>query len=338
MSLLFVEGFDHYAIADATKKWDAGGVSGSSIVAGRVDGSAWSVGTTTMYLQKIFSASNETEMIVGFAIKSTSYTTFSGLATFYTVAGVAQLSLSCNSTTGILSVRRGDYSAATIVDTGRALTANNWNYIEMRVLFSQTVGEVEIRVNGEVWANSTGLDTCADTNVGAGILRLGNGTAALNSAIYDDLYIIKKDGSGSTDFLGDVRVKTLFPTANGTTTQLTPSAGTNYENVDDATAETTNYNSSTVAGNKDLYTTGDLTVTGGTVYGLQVVSWAAKDNTGTRSVSNVVKSSTTTDVKTAQAVSTSYDFYSDLLALNPDGSVAWTESTVNAAEIGVQVA
>lgn len=226
-------------------------------------------------------------------------------------------------------------------------TANNvvslgiWQYVEIKVVLSDTVGEVTIKVDGATVLNLTNIDT---KNGGTKTVLEGcyfRVDFPVGNSYFDDLYLCNGAGSVNNDFLGDCSVETIYPNGNGNSSQLVGSDGNSVDNyllVDEAGAPSTaDYVGSGVDGAKDTYAFSNLTQVTGAVKGLAVRSYAAKTDTGARSLSNVIRSGGSDTVKTAQALGTGYDIHSDIVELDPNGSVAWTIASVNAAEFGVQV-
>ena len=84
------------------------------------------------------------------------------------------------------------------------------------MFYQGSTGTNEVRVNGQVWGSGSGLNTTAGNATGYDIgACYGGGTTSLGGAGWDDLYF-------ADDFLGDIRVDTIYPSAEGTTTQWTP--------------------------------------------------------------------------------------------------------------------
>ena len=104
--------------------------------------------------------------------------------------------------TGAIEVRRGSTTVGPVIGTSAAavLTANAWNYIEIRARVHDTAGHVYVRVNGAdvltldpVDTKQGGTKTVVDT------VRIGNNDDVVT--LYDDLYL--RTGGGEA-FLGDI--------------------------------------------------------------------------------------------------------------------------------------
>lgn len=226
--------------------------------------------------------------------------------------------------------------------TSFVLSLGVFYYIEIKVLISDTVGTFEIRVDGSSKLALTSQDTRA-TGAGttANQIRLGEDASPVNSLTftYDDLYVCDGAGSTNNNFLGDCRVDAYLPNGAGNSTQLTPSAGSNYQCVDDTTPnDDTDYVEHATVGNKDTYACGNMSHTPSSIFGVQILANAKKDDAGARSLATVTRSGTTDFDGATAVLSTSYIYYSDIREVDPNTSAAWTKTNFDAAEFGVKVA
>src|SRR5262249_37892481 len=147
---------------------------------------------------------------------------------------------------------------------------------------------------------------------------------------YCDLYICDGQGSLNNDFLGDVRIQASIANGAGATTNWTPSAGSNYQNVDDATPnEDTDYNSDATAGDIDTYAMGDVTPAAGAVKGVMVSMRARKDDGATRTLQAAIRTGATNYFGASQNLTSSYAYYTEIWENNPNTSSPFTISDVN---------
>lgn len=233
---------------------------------------------------------------------------------------------------GTLRVRRGTGSGTILGSSSPGLIVTNaWEYIEVKATINDTTGAVEVRVNGVTRINLTNVDTANSANVYIGAIRWSNG-------YIDDLYVNDTTGPRNNDFMGDIRVETLFVNAAGDVTQWTPSAGSNYQNVDDPTPdEDSTYNESANVGDQDLYNLDSLVTSSGSIKSVQVMARMRKTDAGTREACLITKSGSTTTEGDTEALSTSYVTYRSLLEINPDTGNPWTIAEVNALQAGAKV-
>lgn len=241
---------------------------------------------------------------------------------------------------GALRVRRGGGGGTILATSADGLiNPGVWYYIELAARLHDSTGEVIVRLNNTEVINATGLDT---KNAGTGTTfhavdwgRFGT------TAHFTDIYIANEAGSINNDFLGDMRVHTLLPDTEGALIEWTPSTGTdNSDTIDDGTAppNTTDFNSSDVDGDIDRFNMETLGVDGAsTVHGIQVTTYASKDDAGARSLRHNILSDASIATGDDHVMSTTWLTPASMFEIDPDGSVAWTPAQVEAAEIGYEV-
>lgn len=331
MALLFCDGFDDGLL---TQKWFA--TSGSTVVSGgRFGGSCLRLSYNgSNVLRK--SIPPTSTLIIGFALRIDNLPSrVDNLFLAYSDGGTTH-HFSLQYTTGSnLSITRG---ATVLATSTKALGVNIWRYVEMKVFIHDTSGTIEVRVDGEVWLNFVGDTRNAGTSSNIDLLAFYH-YVNFNSFI-DDLYICDTNGTANNDFLGDSRIETLRPNANGSSSQFVGSDGNSIDNyllVNEATPSTAEYVSSGVAGNKDLYNFFDLSNSASTVKGVQLNTYVAKSDTGSRSVTNLVKSGIAEATGATTTLSSSYTVVSHVQEIDPSTSAAWTANGINTAEFGVRV-
>lgn len=251
-------------------------------------------------------------------------------------AGTVQIGVRLN-TDGTLSALRG----TTVIGTSTAtLTVNVYAYLELATLLHPSTGTVEVRLNGVAVVTVPAGDTTQTANSTANEVAIGSFSNTALTVDFDDVYIC--DGTGAAPhntFLGDCRVDTLLPSADGTSQQWTPSTpGTHYTLVDDAAPNTTDYVSSSTVGQRDTYGMQDLTAATGTIYGVQLNLAALKSDAGARSIKPLVLSGASEALGSATALSTSQTYTRHVQTTDPATAAAWTEAGVNAAQCGAEVA
>jgi hypothetical protein len=344
MALLFVDGFDHYATADIPKKWN-GGTSGTPAInttAGRRGGGALRTTGFGHYVIRAFAAT--ASFVMGASFKFSSFSVLGSPQAIFALwdASTAQCDLRAN-VDGTLSVTRNG-TALTGGTSTNILSTNTEYYIEWKVTIADSIGAntCKVRVNGVDWVTvATSQDTKNTSNASATSLRVGQ-TLSPPSTITldtDDFYLCDQSGSTNNDFLGDVRVDTLFPTSDGNYTAFTPSTGsTHYTLVNETAPNTTNYNDGAAVNDRDSYGLADLTsLTSQTVYGVQINAAINKDDAGSKSAATFVRSSSTNGDGASAALGTSQLYVSQVFETDPNGSIAWTQTSVNAMEAGVKV-
>lgn len=338
MALLFMDGFDHYATADISKKW-ASSAGGASIntTGGRRGTGCLRYGIGGSAVSRPFTAS--AAVIVGLAFKIG--TIYAGYRTVFVLreGTTEHISLIINNN-GTISIYRGSQSGTLLGTSTTAISQTNYNYVELKATINDTTGAINVQINGvnESALALTGIDTRNGGTSGVvDSICVGQSSNGTDSYI-DDLYVCNSSGATNNNFLGDCRVDTILPSGDGNYTQFTPSTGTaHYALVDENPPNTTDYNSSATSGNRDSYTFPDLAgLSSQTIYGVQINAAALKDDAGARSLGTMSRLSSTDKDGAGAALSTALVFISEIQETDP-ASAAWTESNVNAAEFGVKV-
>lgn len=341
MSLVYCDSFDHYVTADLVDKYTTQLGTTSTISGSGRNGSGFASGasgTTYQGWRKSFGVSWQT-WIVGcaFLVPSTPGTQVNCLR--IEDGSTAQIEIRVNTDLTVSVTRNG----TTLGTSATTLTTGDWAYIELKVKIDNTTGTVELKINGVTRIGPlTSQDTQNTGNASASALVVGSDRLSMR---FDDLYVLNSTDSGVTgapnnDFLGDVRVEALFPNGNGNYSQFLGSDANSTDNyllVDEtAPNDDTDYVESSAIGDKDTYTMTNLTTVVGTVYGVQTVPNAKKDDAGTRQFKSQLRSGGVDSEGAAQALSTSYAFYLDIFQADSSGN-QWTISTINSVEAGVKV-
>jgi hypothetical protein len=226
--------------------------------------------------------------------------------------------------TGTLVAKRGGTTLGT--SASPVLVAATWAYIECEFHRNGSTGTFKAYVNGVQVLNLTGQNTGASD---IDTVKVGAGTAFS----MDDLYC-----TNTATKLGECRIDVLHPTADTATKDWTPSTGSNnYAVVDDTTFDLTDYVTAATAGNKDYYALGDLSFAPNNIFAVQVTHVAKKDDATTRTYRANIKSSSTEANGATRGLGTSYVVYADIFETDPNGSIAWTQTSVNALNAGIEV-
>lgn len=350
--LLFCDGYDHYNTAAAFLAKYGSALNGAY----SVNGSAGRNGTAGMRLndvsffgaqgQPVLLPSNITgKLFVGFSWNGAVRPAEQCLVV-YMDGTTVQCTVNIQADMKI-NVRRGNTGSGTIIATStNAVAFGAHHYFEVGITIHNSAGTIDVKYDGVAVAGLNGLtsqNTRAGSNNYANRINLfgavSNACLGGSSSIVDidDMYICDDSGAQNNTFLGDVRVQAIFPNGAGNSTQFTPSAGSNFQNVDETTPnDDTDYNHSATAGHIDLFTMGDISPTSGTIKAVMVWMYARKDDGGSRTIRSVVRSGGTNAVGTTVSVGSSYAYYQGLHELDP-AAAAWTISTVNSIEAGYEL-
>lgn len=195
---------------------------------------------------------------------------------------------------------------------------DTWHHIEIHFYGHWSSGTVKLYVDEELLMNFTGNTDNGLSQYGwyYGTNGFGFGPiCGTNGTLYDDLVMWNAATGFNSALLGAHRIDTLSPIGPGAMTEFTPSAGANWENVDDPgfhDGDATTNTSSTI-GNEDTFETENLTRTPDTIHGVQVTARG--------------KSSTDAPINT-------YTHKPVFFTENPITEEAWTVESINGYEIG----
>lgn len=277
------------------------------------------------------------QIFTGFGLNTTSSVALS----FYGDNGTTQHITVMRNTSGFIEIRRGAYTG-TLLATGTTVLFNGqWNYIEVSCTISDTVGEVHVRLNGlttdEVsYTGDTKNGGTATTIDAVLLMNINNATT-----YFSDFYLLNSTGSApNNNFLGDVVVRTLSPSGNGTYSQLTGSDGNqtdNYLLIDERPYSGTDYVGSTTVGQKDTYATADLPGGVSAVYGLQINGMMAKSDGSLAQARYVLRSGGADFGGTTRPLTTTFTGYYELYEQDPATSAFWTPAGVSGMEPGMEV-
>lgn len=217
-------------------------------------------------------------------------------------------------------------------------------YVEMQVTIDNAAGAVEVRLNDDVVIDVSGVDTQATSNAQVSAFELGGdcSSAAMvhRYSRYDDLYVVDDSGSYCNDFLGDTRLCALFPEGTGAHADWTPTAGNNWQCVDDNPPnDDTDYNHTLTPTDRDSFEMEDLPAgISGTVHAVCAVLNARKDNAGTRTIQPAVRSGGTDYDGDSVNLPNGYEFRTMYAwETDPDTVAPWLVAAVNAVEAGYEL-
>lgn len=344
MALLFVESFD---VCTAGGDYLAGrwtsGTLGATAGAGR-NGTAGLRYGGAANGTKLLPGGGKGTLFAGFALR----TPLSGAAFWQFKNGLTvQLEFRIE-TDGRIGVYR---SGSTLLEKtlNSVLTANTYAHIQLKAVFHLTTGgSFEVKVNNQTvaWGTANGGATGRQTATTVATADTITVTAPAGTVDYDDLWVCDTAGSVNNDYLGDVRIQAISPSAAGAHTDWTANgAASNFQCVDEAAPNSdTDYVSASTAANIDTYAYSDLTPTTGTVLAVQTNLYARKDDAGTRQIAPVIRSGPTPSDSVGATVSVgdTYQYYQEIFPTNPANSnSAWSisdaNSGVNGSEFGVKL-
>ncbi len=331
MALIWMDGCTHYTTNYMTQKW---GLASAAQVASVYDVGKRRPGSGHVklvledaYVQTpVLSLTNRA--VIGVALYVAAE---SGGIIFYS-GTTPQMSLAWDGSRR-LHVKRGDDETGTILASSdiNVVPVGSWFYLEFDGTVDDSSGASEVRLNGSAIGALTlsGVDTKPSAVTGVDRIRIIR-RGAYNDLHLTDLYV------DSNTFQGDCIVETIMPTANGAHADFTPSAGTNYENVDGSIDDDETYNASNTQDHMDTFAFGDLTsMASSEILGLAVNLSLRKDDSATRQVKPVARIGSTDYLHgTAISPAGTYAVAQRIWETNPADAAAWEEADVNGAEFG----
>lgn len=345
-----MDGFDHYGTGAAAKTAMLDGiyaeVSGTTPVV-TTQPRTGSASIINDGVRRIL-GSAKTVVGIGAAFYQISLPTINGrrgLFDFRDAANGIQCVITVQ-TTGAIAAYRGTLASGTLLGTSAdgVFVANSYQHVEARVFFSQTVGTIEVRINGVTVLNLTGVDNVFTALVECSQVQVIPTSSGAGGNLYcDDLFCWDDLGTTNNDFLGDRRVRTIFPDANTAVADWTPvGAATGYECIDDAAPdnETTYIEAAPLIESPTVpliseFGLADPPVGVGAISAVQTYVRMRKTEAGDTNVQVSVLSNGDVSAGVDRAITEAYTYYTDMHELNPDTGTPWSESSLAAAKIRI---
>lgn len=213
----------------------------------------------------------------------------------------------------------GLYRDTTLLSTSVAFPQDT--YVSHDVTYNGTTGAWSWQINGAQFDSGT-------TTTGSGFDRIFFG-ADDPEFVMDDIFV-----RDDAVHVGDIFVPYIFPDADTADADwVLSTGGTGYTLIDEVGPNDSDHIQAAAINDTSTFGLSNVTETLGLVYSVGVKWRSLKTDAGTAAaranvISNAVTGNGTTRVLTQSPVQ--YDEYFDL---NPDGSVAWTQSTVDALQV-----
>jgi hypothetical protein len=224
-------------------------------------------------------------------------------------------------------------STTPIHSTSRPLRAGEWAYIEWKVRIHDTLGSSELKINGQVAGNASGIDTRQNTRDIAQVYFYGIQLVRL-----DDIYI-KGDFAGSDTYCGPCKVETLRPTGDGATTGWTRSNANvaHYTLVDETPVNSSDYVVANASGDKELFSYPDTTAA--SIQAICINSDLANTLAGVVHIkpsyrSGDANSFAGTSIGIADTVT---QLTREIFETDPNTNAAWTTTNFNSGQYGVEM-
>jgi hypothetical protein len=257
---------------------------------------------------------------------------------FRDASNAVQVSIGLD-TTGTISAYRGLVNSGTLlgVSASPVITAETYSHIEAMVFFSQTVGTVEVRVNGVTVLSLTGLDTVSSSLVECSQVAIG-GNSAIGAGVavdIDDVFCYDDTGSFNNTFIGDRRVLTLFPDADTIQADwAVVGAANGFDAINQATPDgDTTYISAGVPGSPtptSEFSMENLPAGVSAISGVVLVNMSRKTEAGIANVQMSVISGASELAGTDQPMTEIYTYRQDVFETDPASAAPFTTSEVDA--------
>ena len=336
MSVIGSEGWDMYNAASAETGFLARWVryqsqSGNGMIAGRFGGQAARLtdgaGGSAITRYGLDLGASYGTFCIGMAFRPSSANAICNPLLFQTAEGSLNQLYVTHDSADKFSVQRGD-GVTIIPPSSFTTTVGQWCYVEVAFTIADSGGYVELWVNGISQGSFTG-DTQQQASADFRYLELRspNDVGAGNAIDIDDMYW-KNDATP----LGEIKVTTIRAVADTADADFIPvGASPGYDCVNETLVDgDTTYVQGSTSGDLDLYEFEDLVGDPSAIFAVNAVMFAKKTDVGARTLNLTVKSGATQDDGAAVTLNTVYGRYERMLPLDPDGSIPWTKTSVNA--------
>jgi len=160
---------------------------------------------------------------------------------------------------------------------------------------------------------------------------MGQTTSNPNTIQFDNVVI------DNTSWPGKTNIQAIRPTGAGNSTQWTPSAGNNWDCVDEVPASDADNVVTNANDQVDFYAAGNLVGAIDSVVCVQVQARAVKEGAPTpQNLALGVRTGGADYFSSDKAVPTAAKSLFNLWAQNPNTAALWTKTDVDGAEIGIK--
>jgi len=252
----------------------------------------------------------------------------------YDSSGGVQMAFGINKTTHTLRVFRG---MGTLLDASSgAYPEDASGYLEIHVVVSDTVGVIQVKLNGALVVDYSGdtKDTSVANIATIGIANQNTGTLYYCTAHFhvDDFVM------GTTDWPGQPVVIPVFPDADGTHSDWTSTDGDQHSAIDElgtygnAPDTATKLTGAVVAESSSV----GLSAVGrsGEVLGFQLATYMQKSDTGAASAEEFLRIGGTEYNIATLSPGAAWGWLIEAVATSPDTAEKFTVTEIDSMEIG----
>lgn len=335
MAITQIDGFDLYTSINGSNltglpvnsRWTVGN---GALIAGRFGGQA--VQLTAGAMSRAVEVPTAT-IALGMAFKVNDVTSAGAeILSFLDNTGTRMITISTNAVGGLNVYLGGNVSTLLGATPPGLLALNTYHYLEIELVISNTVGVVNLYLDGAPELTLSGIDTQVGTPSVISLVRI-SGSSTVSAC--DDYYL-----TDTAVKLGEQKVTTNRASADTAAAQWTPLTGTSgAAMVSDSVVDgDTTYISSATVGQKSIFDMANFSAPVPlAITAVQISFTARKDDATTRQVRSTNISGATPFVGTTQNMTSSYLKFNAIYATDPNTTAAWTPAAVDALEAGVEV-
>lgn len=213
---------------------------------------------------------------------------------------------------------------------------NAWNWMEIKVVRNSggiNTGTIEVRLNGETIVTVTGRNFVNQwSRVSLG--QFGSAGNSVGAARMDDWIIWDGTGDHNNDFMGERHCIQSMPDADTAEADWTPSSGVDgYAMIDETTPNDLDYIQAGTAGDISEFEKAPVGIDTNDVAGVVLIARAWKTDVGDSTMRLGVHSGAVVENGPEIFLGTTPVYEQEIFERNPNGDVAWTRATVDAATI-----
>jgi len=242
-------------------------------------------------------------------------------------------------TTGAIAAYRGDVgTTGTLLGTSTvALTAAAWHHVEFKVLASQTVGTIDVYVNGASVLALTGLDTVSGSNVEFSQVSTGayddttSGTGNF-TCYWKDQVDWDTAGTVNNDVMGTCYVGRFTVNSDASFNWTASTGATGYNLIDETGPSDADYISADATPPAaSTFGLENLPAEVTSVRGIVLLGRMKKSDGGDCNVQMSLVDAGTPTNGADRAITTAYTYWKDILETNTGTGVAFTPTEFNSA-------
>jgi len=211
--------------------------------------------------------------------------------------------------------------------------SSEWNVWEFHLIVDGSAGKFEVKLDGNKVFNYSGnTKPGSDTEV---VAMRGYNTGGPD---YDDFVLVDTDGDIFNTWPNGIHVQVRHPSANGVTNEWSPSAGNNYQCVDEAIASDADFIETNTPNAIDLFDVPNIDASAAFVYGVIVWIYGMYEGDAPcKDISTVLRTHDTNYLSNAKNLNymghaRRYEVHDK----NPNTGEIWTVDEANAIQVGVK--